>query len=790
MRNRPAVKVIILYITGIILADRLYLRLSVFWILSAILVINAIIAYKRRWLSINSSFIFVLIILAGALRYEISMVPPAGLYNVAYQEVEVRGVVIESKEERSGGSSLIVEGEAVSKSDPSCFMMGKISVRSWEEIFPQVYGDVVEIQGELSRPRRPHNPGTFDYRKFMARRGIFATMTIDDLSQVQVVGSAGNSSVKWIRGLRGRAEGTIDSSMPPESASILKGIILGDRSALSDEVYEMFLRTSTSHVLAVSGLHIGILSGWIFLLCNWIRRLIKIESKKWSYIPMLPVIILYACIVGFRISVVRASIFAALVIMASVIDRDEDLFNTLAIAALGILIYHPGAIFDAAFQLSFGSVVSILYLMPYWERFLVRFKGYKWHQRILYRVLQGIAVSLSAQIGAILIIAHIFKRISITGAIVNPVVVPLVGIIVPIGFVQCILTQISKILGEINHVLISIMRYFISYFAGFQFSQLTVRGFSFWHLISFAAAIIFTANLYKLLKHRKKLIIYSLGVFSIFVWAAALSYEGNVMEVTYLDVSQGDSIFIDLPNGKYILIDGGPYSGRFDTGKSVVAPFLEYKGVDKLDFIISTHPHNDHAGGLTYTVDNFSVNEVITGSYGLTTPTFEELLKRLNKRGIKYYDAQEGTIMKDGDIELEILGPSSFDLSGDEDSRMNNNSVVLKVKYKDASFLFTGDIHEETEYKLIDSGKDLKATILKVPHQGSKTSSSWEFLRAVQPTVGIISVGWMNMYNHPSPSITGRYKWLGINTYRTDRQWAIIVTTDGRRGWIKTMSGY
>jgi len=246
-------------------------------------------------------------------------------------------------------------------------------------------------------------------------------------------------------------------------------------------------------------------------------------------------------------------------------------------------------------------------------------------------------------------------------------------------------------------------------------------------------------------------------------------------------------MFVDLPNGDNILIDGGPYSKRFDTGERVVFPFLQHEGVSKLDLIVSTHPHNDHAGGLTYTVDNFRVGQVITGSYGLATRTYKELRARLDRDKIKYHDAQVGTIFKDKELHIEVVSPQYPDLSGSENSRMNNNSVVLKVRYRGVSFLFTGDIGAESERSLINSGREIRAAVLKVPHQGSKNSSSWEFLRTVQPAIGIISVGRWNMYGHPSPLILGRYRSLGIKTYRTDKQGAITIVTDGRRGWVSTM---
>jgi len=791
MKSRPAVKILIPYLAGIILADRFNLSVINLWILSAVLMIAVFAAYKRRWLSTSSALLFLSFLFVGFLRYEVAMIPPHGIQNILYQQVKVRGTVVSSEKARRGGSSLILKGAATSIDDPSATMTGKISIRSWDEIFPQKYGDVVELEGRFTRPSLPRNPGIFNYRQYLERQGIFATMTVEAVSEVQTVGAGGNPFLRWIKGLRGRIETIIDDTMPPESAPTLKAITLGDRSALDDETYEAFLRTGTSHIFAVSGLHIGIIAGWTFLLFNWIRKLAGLKSKAIAYILAIPVVIVYASMAGFRTSVIRASILVILALIAIIYNRDVDIFNSLAIAAMCILIFRPGAFFEAGFQLSFGAVASIAYLMQHWDRWFARVRGNKWYLEWLYRVLQSIAVSLSAQIGAMLIIAHTFHRISIVGVFVNPNIIPLVALIVPMGFVSyfagMIYLPLAGILGYVNHLLVSILNSIVFYYAEFHYAQVPVMGFSFWHIAVFSAVIVFIANLPMLMRNKRRLILASAGVLAILVWTAALSYDGRVLKVTCLDVGQGDSIFVDLPNGDNILVDGGSYRDRFDTGKRVISPFLEYEGVNSLDLMVSTHPHNDHAGGLTYVVDNFRINRAITGNYGLTTPTFEELRDRFDKRGVEYEDAQVGDVLTDGSLRVEVIGPVEPDLLGSEDTRMNNNSVVLRVTYKGVSFLLTGDISDEAERSLIGSADDIRATVLKVPHQGSKTSSSWEFLRAVQPTIGVVSVGRRNYYGHPSPMIMGRYRWLGIKTYRTDRKGAVMVVTDGRRGWIRTM---
>lgn len=271
------------------------------------------------------------------------------------------------------------------------------------------------------------------------------------------------------------------------------------------------------------------------------------------------------------------------------------------------------------------------------------------------------------------------------------------------------------------------------------------------------------------------------------VWTIALSYNGHILKVTHLDVGQGDSAFVEFPGGDNILIDGGAWSTRFDTGERVIQPLLQHKGVDKLNLVVSTHPHNDHVGGLICVAKNFQIDEVITGSYGAMTPAYDKLYAQLDRNRVKHGDACVGIIHEDEGIKVEVVAPEKANISRDQYSQMNRNSVVLKVTYGGVSFLFTGDIDDEAEQLLIDSGKNIKATVLKVPHQGSKTSSSWEFLKTVQPHIGVISVGRRNPFNHPAPVILERYKALGIEVYRTDLQGAITVITDGRRGWVKIM---
>ncbi len=274
---------------------------------------------------------------------------------------------------------------------------------------------------------------------------------------------------------------------------------------------------------------------------------------------------------------------------------------------------------------------------------------------------------------------------------------------------------------------------------------------------------------------------------------AKASLEGKVdlskplLRVVVLDVWQGDSIFIEFPNGKIALIDagqGGMTYYRFDAGKMVVAPFLRRNHIKTIDYLVMTHPHADHIGGFPYILENFNVKNVYDCGMPYTTELYMRCLEIISKKHI-HYEVPLGIkkLHWCPGVRIYQLHPTR---DWEYSDNPNDNSIVLLIKYKKVSFLLTGDAEEASEASIVDSGFNIHATILKVPHHGSDTSSTDEFIDAVDPEVAIISVGKGNKFHHPAPTTILKYKSRGIKLYRTDYDGNVEILTDGYKYQIKT----
>ncbi len=284
---------------------------------------------------------------------------------------------------------------------------------------------------------------------------------------------------------------------------------------------------------------------------------------------------------------------------------------------------------------------------------------------------------------------------------------------------------------------------------------------------------------------KSRILLLLLLLSAILVWTDFLYKPAHLLKATFLDVGQGDSIFLQFPYGGNMLIDGGP-GGKYDMGKRVVA-YLRRQGVRRINILLLTHPHEDHVGGLITVLRNLPVGLVLDSGQTHTSYSYEEFLKLIKEKRLPYRIIKAGGEIKGfKEVKIIVLNPPSHLLEGTA-SDLNNNSLLLKVTYGKMSLLLTGDIEREAEEGVLRYGSYLKSTLIKVPHHGSRTSSTPEFLDLVKPRIAVISVGRRNPFHHPAPETLRRYEERGVKIYRTDRQGAIIFTSNGRSFRVKTM---
>jgi len=634
------------------------------------------------------------------------------------------------------------------------------------------YGDRIKVIGKLKMPSGLRNPGGFDYQKYLSRKKILGIIWIQDKKEIVKLGTGKFNLIFMLAyKIRDRISEIISATLPDKSfacTSFLEGILLGKRSMLPEEVIKWFEDTGTIHILAISGLNVGLI-GLIFFFV--FHKLIRLPQRI-SHIFTLLVLIIFAIMTGADPPVVRATIMAGTIIIGTIIDRDTDIYNNLALSALIILLQNPFTLFDVGFQLSFAAVLSLVYFTPFIEPKLWFLPKY---------LAKLVSVSIAVQAGISPILIFYFNKLSLITVLANVIVVPLVGIILVLGlaifFVGMIFMPIANLIGIINSYIITGLLTSVYFFAQIPFAYIYLPTPSFFVIGSYYLC------LWILSRHKKistsKAIIGILILINIFLWIEVTKTSSGIMKVTFLDVGQGDAIFLEFPKGGNMLIDGGP-GGNSDSGKWVILPFLRHKGIPALNTVIISHHDFDHYGGLLTVLKSYKIKNFVVDN-GIEQQRLSQIVK---EKKIYHEVVRRGDkIIGYPGVEIYILHPSS---NMDKNSS-NNNSVVVKIVYNKISFLFPGDIEDKPEKELLPFKNMLLATVLKIPHHGSKNGYYQEFVDSVNPKIGVIEVGRDNQFNLPDTQVLKSYKKRGTKIYRTDKHGAIIVSTNGKETWVKTI---
>ncbi len=679
--------------------------------------------------------------------------------------------------------SLKVKVSHIEREDYNIKTQGLILVNTYLEDCPYEYGDVLKIKGKLEKPIRQKNFGEFDYELYLAREKIFTYINIWQEKYIQKIGEDdSNFLVSFSLSARDKIKEITKQTLPPPYNYLLVGMLLGEKSFIPPHLKEVFAEAGIMHILAVSGLHVGIIAMALLVFLSILRL-----PKKLKLLTLILILLIYASITGFRPSVLRATIMFILLIGGKLINRNRNLNISLFFAAFLILLLNPLILYDAGFLLSFIVTFFIINLSPILQELF---------SKIVVWIKKPLAVSTAAWIGIFPLSAYFFSKVSIISIVSNIFIIPLTGIAVILGFVTFFIglasISLAGIVANINYLVLNLITLIAKSFSSLPFAFIYVAQPSIMVIILYYLTVFFIIEMFykKILsqKIKKKAALIIIPVILLII-IIQVFYPADNLKVNFINVGEGDCILIEAPNKINILIDGGGTpQGDFDVGSKIVIPYLRRKGINKINLLVLTHPHLDHLEGLLPVIKEFKVDMVLDSGLICDSSEYKEFISLIQKKGIPYHQAKAGdNFIFNNNLEIFLLNPL-YDSAFYDQSDFNNASIVVKLFYKNADFLFTGDIEEATEKKLLIWQNILQSDILKVGHHGSATSTNLEFLDKVDPSIAVITVG-KNHFGHPSQKIIERLEDKNIQIYRTDEDGTIIIRTNGHEYWIRTLKG-
>ncbi len=793
------------FVAGLLVGSQIpYFPLSASFLL-LLAALSSFILEKLNWCSIVRAMWLYGALLLGVVYWAVAVNLTAHDPMVEGQSdaaIEVTGRIVAPVQQAPDRLVMIVRTDnPIDESGASRHV--RLTWRTAERVFFQ--GDRVSFRAKMRRPSGSLNPGGFDYAAYIERQGIDATATVTGAEAVQFLESGRahtwwaiwNQFDRWRSSIRLAAVQTL----PQPLLGLYLGIIIGDRGYLDPDLRDQFMATGTVHLLSISGSHLGLVALLIFAVvrgvtlwmpANWLLALSRrITPTRLAAVSTFLPVAGYACLAGAELATMRSLLMMTVGLSAIWLGQERRLFHALSAAAVGILLHDPQAVFDISFQLSFVSVFAIAGWLswptaaegeelpdePSFLRTCIR-----WGRDSV--VMSGVVTVVTLPL-----VAYYFNQLPWLGLLTNVVAVPVMGIVlVPIGLAAGV-WQI--LVGGTMLPLASLNQWFLEYFvAAIRLVSLLPGGE--WHV---AAPSIFAMLLFYgcvvLLWQRVGRPAFRLaagaGVLLVLLWWAwspRMFLDGDHFRVTFLDVGQGDSTVVELPDGQVVLIDGGATYERFDMGRGVVAPFLWNRGIQAIDQVIGTHPQLDHVGGLAWVIRHFGVKR-----YWGSGETREELFYRrlqqsLADRGLHEQVAREGQeILLSGSCRMSVLNPpedAQFNVALQNRNvsghMLNNQSVVTRLTCGTHTMLFAADVERDGLSRMIGSTSQGPIEVLKVPHHGAVSSLNRDWVASLHPRYAVFSAGRHNRYGHPAAAVLDAYRSEGSTVLRTDHDGGVWFT--------------
>ncbi len=635
-------------------------------------------------------------------------------------------------------------------------------------------GDTLSFNGTVIPISEKRNPHQFDYKRYLANKNIHTQIRLDSIQHH----NKNSTLISW-SWWQNRASFIIENNFNEVSQPLAKALLLGYKQDLDQETKRAFSRTGLSHIMAVSGLHVGFIIAPIWFLLPFIRQM-KF-GKSIGLMSVSAILFFYTGITGFTPSVMRASVTALFLTFGKLYNKSPNSINLTAASAFLLLIINPKDLFSIGFQLSFSAVFIILLILPVLQKTMPYWLRLKWYAKPL----MIIVVSIVVQLGLYPLQVFYFGEVSVISPISNALFVPFLGILIPMAILGTIISPFFHTTGEVLSfpldIFLNWMHSYVTVASEWDWSWFEVSNKS-WLIFPFWASFIFFIAGYRVPSIRWKTAAICLALMCLMqIQSLYLQGQTNPLTITFFDVGQGDAALIQTPNGATVLIDAGVWRPGYNSGKSIILPHLEAQRIEKLDAVILSHPHADHIGGILDIIESIPIDSIYNSGFAYESNLYENYLQQAELYQIPIKAVQAGDILNiDESVLFLVLAPEGGKFNQDP----NQHSVVLEVIYGETEFLFTGDAGESQESRILENYADLVDTdVLKVGHHGSRTSSGEELIASTSPTISVISLAKKNRFNHPHPEAIQRILDSETDLYFTSRNKAIVLKSDGKTIW-------
>ena len=701
--------------------------------------------------------------------------------------VVLRGTVVGVPERTDWSVRFVLEADSAERAGRSVPVSGRVQTTLYHNESTAVYpvlleGDAVRLEGELEPRPRQRNPAQMNYGAYLENQGVGAMLAVKDEAGAAFLGPSRRLDHRLAQSVRGHVRRTLARTVLEDGPrSLLLALVLADRSRIEAATLDAFRATGLMHLLAVSGLHVGLVGLVVYGLLKPVLGRLGVRRRRLEVVRAavtLGLLAVYVLVSGASVSVVRAFVMVSALVVGHAMERRRDTLNALGAAALVLLLHRPSALFEVGFQLSFGAVFAIVTLTP----LVTAVVPDRVRQSAAGTFVVGsLATTVAATVGTAPALLFHFGRLPIGGLVLNLPAIPLTALTLGTGLGSVVTAP----LGPVSHGLGALANVSGSWLVGLTergnaaFGALAYQ--SFWDdpfvIVASVLAIVALA-LWRRPVARRRVAMAAAGCVALGLWTGVTrGASAPDLEVVFLDVGQGDATLVSTPSGRHVLIDAGVRSPYVDEGERTVVPHLERFGIDRLDALVLTHADADHIGGARSVLEAVDVGRLIVNGHEGESDLWRGVVRAADSLGIALEAVRAGDVLEvDPAVRVRVLGP------GGAPSRSSNDaSVALLLEHGRTRWLLTGDAEAGAEADLVAGyASALEADVVKVGHHGSRTSSTPAFVGAVgRPAFAVVSVARRNRYGLPDEGPLERWAGTGADVLLTSQEGAVWLRSDG-----------